>query len=211
MVHRKFKFIFVHITKTGGCSVLRALSCNEIRDHRTAMDIRSAVESRKEKWTDYFKFSFVRNPWERLISIYFYCKGRNEPIIRDFGSPEFHTWLPVALNQCNKKHEYRVYLSSQLSRITDGKGNIIVDFIGRNETIESDVKILQNKLNLPFRQVKHINVSYHKHYSYYYSPFLIDLVSKKYKEDIEYFGYKYEQMVEPQNTIESPPQEVTFL
>lgn len=190
MVSDKYKFIFVHITKTGGCSVMKALGVHENRDHRPALTLKRMIP---KKWEEYYKFSFVRNPWERLVSVYFYCKKRNETIIKSLRQhgKQFQTWAPIILGR--RKPEY--YLASQLSRITDKQGNIMVDFIGRNEYFARDIAIIQEKLNRPLAPPQYVNVSSHKHYSAYYTPTLIKLVEEVYKEDIEYFNYKYEQRV----------------
>lgn len=195
MISHDKKYIFVHIPKTAGCSVIRALGCPERRDHRSALYIKHHADS--EIWQNYLKFSFVRNPWERMVSIYFYCKLHN-----DFGTQWFYTfigWFTRSImnkNIMNKMplttHTQRLFLTPQLPRLLDEKGEILVDFIGKVESIQNDVLFIQKKLNLPRRPVLHINTSTHTHYSAYYSQQLIDIVAKWYKEDIQFFNYDFE-------------------
>jgi hypothetical protein len=140
-----------------------------------------------------FKFCFVRNPWDRLVSLYFYLKKigfihKNKKFrtflyeIEDDALPRiglFHTKSRV-LSQCNR----------QLDWITDANGRIFVDFIGKYESIDSDFRTLCDKLEI-HRDLPRRNITPHSHYSEYYDQKTRRIVEKVYAQDIEYFGYRF--------------------
>jgi len=86
----KYKFIFIAIPKTGSSSIRYAL--NDYSDIRSKNDPNSPyahhVPASKLKehigcWEEYFKFAFVRNPWDLVVSSYFYQQEAAEDITRN--------------------------------------------------------------------------------------------------------------------------------
>lgn len=67
-----------------------------------------------------------------------------------------------------------------------------VDFIGRFETFEEDLRTIMTKLGIQDKEIPHRNASQHEHYSKYYTPRTRDIIARKYKQDIEAFGYQFE-------------------
>jgi hypothetical protein len=92
MISHKHKFIFVHIPKNAGSSINHELKgmCEKLytedirpKDipiaygkHANDNDMRILL---KDEYTDYYKFCVVRNPWDRLVSIYWYRLGNQIP------------------------------------------------------------------------------------------------------------------------------------
>lgn len=66
----KYKSIFIHIPKTGGVSVCEALYGDQI-GHRKIKDLKLYD---KKRFKNYFKFTFVRNPWARTVSAFHFLK-----------------------------------------------------------------------------------------------------------------------------------------
>tara|TARA_B100000287_G_scaffold246987_1_gene232165 strand:- start:204 stop:557 length:354 start_codon:yes stop_codon:yes gene_type:complete len=83
---------------------------------------------------------------------------------------------------------------SQLKFILGDNGKINMDFIGRYENLENDFKTVCDRIGIQ-RQLPHHKPTKHEHYSRYYDEETIDLVYKKYKEEIEYFDYKFDNSV----------------
>src|SRR5690606_34688851 len=73
MIHHDYKCIFIHINRTGGQSVETAFG-QPTQDHRLPQEYK---EIYKDMWSEYFKFSFVRNPWDRMLSVFFNRKQQN--------------------------------------------------------------------------------------------------------------------------------------
>ena len=66
MVKHNYKFILIHINRTGGTSWERAFHLKKKHDHRPARKIKATIP---KLWDKYFKFSTIRNPWDRYVSI----------------------------------------------------------------------------------------------------------------------------------------------
>jgi chondroitin 4-sulfotransferase 11 len=226
----KFNFLFVCITKTGSATTQNALKKSGMAkrhnkytpspdipwkhpQHYTALENRQLIG--EEDYNNRFKFTFVRNPWGRLLSFYtsIYCskEGRRQKLLtyEDVISPEkFNEWAINFLTnrvveKCSRKyptcnHE-RVGNWPCIDWITDEDGKIIVDFIGRHETLEEDYKkilsLIESKVTCPmppYVPLKRTNVSNLGYdYKHYYSDETRALVSDYFRKDIEAFDYKY--------------------
>ena len=144
------KSIYIHIPKVAGRSISYALYGDDPMHHKLIF-----FESlNKEKFKQYFKFGFVRNPWSRLYSIYNYLKDQNKKYpygifywINRFGS--FENFIMNGLNE-NVINKY-MFLNSQYSYLIDSSGSIGVDFLGRFETIEKDFYYVAIKIGAKAR------------------------------------------------------------
>ena len=72
MINHKHKFIFIHINKCGGTSIDKVFS-GKFRGHKKAFDYKKL---NPKEFENYFKFTFVRNPWDRVVSFYHYQMKR---------------------------------------------------------------------------------------------------------------------------------------
>ena len=136
-----------------------------------------------EVYEDAFKFAFVRNPWDWQISLYHYMKQEPNHYQHDFinNMKSFEEYLYWRINE--EKHLQKEF-------VTDENGEIIVDFIGKLENIDSDLKNICDKLNLNV-SLQHENKSKHENYKTYYTDKTRDMVYEAFKEDIELFDYTF--------------------
>ena len=72
-INKENNFVFIHVPKTGGVSIRKSLFDQDIGPHTTALDQR--IYMGKKKYNDFSVIAFVRNPWDRLVSAFFYLKG----------------------------------------------------------------------------------------------------------------------------------------
>ena len=192
MISDKHKFIFIHITKTGGTSIQKLFQ-GKLKTHKFAKNYKKLIGD--EKWNNYFKFAFVRNPWDKMVSQYFFIqkkhKGNYELTFREFilGFESF--CQGNGFSQGNGEDISVEFNPVQLPWILDDDGNCLVDFIGKFENFQKDFDLVCDKIGVPQRQLPHKNKSKHKNYTEYYDEETRAIVAKQFAKDIEYFDYKF--------------------
>jgi hypothetical protein len=209
LVSESHKLVFVHIQKTGGSTVHRLLQ-ERIPDIRTKaprheVAIRGMPEL--DAWDEYYKFAFVRNPWDRLVSWYSmvtkFPRGGNElwRYVRN-NSSTFKEFIYNCTDEVEiRKGVYYSFTYNQLDYVTDENGNLLVDFIGRLENFDEDVQKVFNRIGIGLETVPHKNRSKHQHYSTFYTPDTEMIVRERFKRDIEYFGYEFENLQPNQESL----------
>lgn len=185
--------IFIHITKTAGTSVALGLF-SYLPYHYTAIEYR--VIYGKKTFDNYFKFAFVRNPWDRLYSAYRYLKsgGWNEKD-KAWGNThlasynDFNQFVLGWLTPCNiLKH---IHFKPQHEFMSDARGNLLVDYVAYFETLEEDFNKISAHLGIISKLGSH-NTNPGDNYRDIYSEEAKAVVAQVYKKDIEYFGYNFE-------------------
>ena len=174
----KHQFVFVHIPKTAGMSVHRALakaapdairriddmpafSDPEKQRHVPAKDLRDYVG--EANWIRLFSFAFVRNPFARLVSWYNMCHERPSNKFMWFVKENL-TFHNSIVNDSDILHRTRI---NQIDYVTDGNGVSIVNFVGRYEQLEHDFNDISKKLGFS-TFLPHINTTKRVDYRTYY-------------------------------------------
>lgn len=198
-------FIFIHVYKVAGTSISDALAPYNIKSlymyrpyrylsrvypqilpnpyprHAKAIELKERLP--KEVFNHYFKFGFVRNPWDWQVSLYKYpLKKKNHhqrKLINDLGS--FENYLKWRI-----EHEVRL----QKDFLYDGS-NKLVDFIGKIENLQEDFDLICEKIGIEKIKLPHLNKSNDKSYREFYNDKTKDLLYKAYKDDIELLGYEF--------------------
>jgi len=156
----------------------------------------------KDKFYDCFKFAFVRNPWDRLVSLYFYFKKlitKNNKNKEDkkrsiWAQKDFTLFCsdlliekidPIGffnvkgISQCRPQHEW-------IFR----KNKLFPEFIGKYENIEQDFNRLCKMLKIE-NKLEKVNTTNHENYKSYYTNETKKIVTKIYEKDIELFKYQF--------------------
>jgi hypothetical protein len=207
-------FLFLHIEKAAGSSMQQALRpianvqqnshlrrrlallgplnrmgglyrAVQFGEHVTANDVRRCLPA--DVYGSLYKFAFVRNPWDRLVSRYAHLlrskdRHRHNFISRLEKFEDFLQW------------EMRRDSANQYPYVTDAAGNQIVDFVGHYETLAVDFAKVCAQLKIQV-ELPHVNVSEHRDYRTYYTPETRAFVAKRLRRDIEMFGYEFDGLV----------------
>lgn len=209
------KAIFIHIPKNGGSYIASILKehygfknyyiqrpdhhifCNgkdesvdkhENKIHGTLMYYKTSpfinkiINMTKEKWNSYFIFTFVRNPYDRIVSGWNYINKFNIP---------FKNY--INLNTYTNSYNYWHVFMSQTRHIIGDNGKIRINYLGKFENLENDLKTILNMIGIkdiihtPFYK----NKKPHKNFeSYYDDDIIIKKVNDLMIEDFRNFGYK---------------------
>ncbi len=148
-----------------------------------------------KRYKDHFKFTFVRNPYDRLVSCY------EDKIMSDRKKEDL-----LIKNELYKKMPFKEFvkaiysisdiradqhIKSQYFFVADRKGNLLVDFIGKFENLQDDYKKICKKLGIkkPKKLPTKNKSKRKKDYREYYDKETKRLVYERYKKDFEMFGY----------------------
>lgn len=210
-IDNKNKILFIHIPRTGGSSIEKCFGHYRnqnslygrkvINSNLYALQHLTLEEHIKFNYISnpnkYFKCAFVRNPWSRLVSAYSY-QNRNGKItsfnafVKKASEYILNNKLLLPTNEYDiLKKNYGISLVHLIPQSNFVKHkNIKLDFIGKFENYQLDLKIILEKFNIK-TEIPKINKSKHTSYTEYYDEDLKNLVSKMYKEDINRFNYSY--------------------
>ncbi len=188
--------IFIHITKTAGTSVARTLNFNKpkqnnIKKHHTTKEIVALVG--ENNYHRAYKFCFVRNPWARLLSYFWFKKNKTEHFDNYLYKPytDFNEWLFSYEFERALNLDYHL-ARNQVDWITSPNGQIEVNFIGRFENLEEDFRKVCGKIKVGNLELKQLNTaSSVLDYRKTYSTEAVKKVEQIYNRDIDYFGYKF--------------------
>lgn len=158
-----------------------------------------------DKMKLYFKFTFVRNPFSKLVSEWLHFKKYESEL---FKNVDFKDCLG-AFWECTDKKLKTFKYTPRSANISDSDLNRKVmfpwhehsiyqwrytmgcDFIGRFENLQEHFDIVCDKIKIPRRKLPHTNKTNHKHYTEYYDDETRKIVAEKYARDIKLFGYKF--------------------
>lgn len=165
-------FEFIHIPKCAGSSVAEALGFKGCQ-HKTASSTNK----------EHFRFTFVRNPFDRIVSSYNYLTGG----FGNAGDQKFGETLPKTFDEFVRNGINLEWLHFKpMLQWLDAE----INYVGKYENLDSDFSDITKLMGIE-ATLKHINKSSHKHFSEYYDDELREIVGGVYAEDIEYFGYEF--------------------
>ena len=185
--HKWFdNFVFIHINKTGGTSIARALNIPTI--HRTALE--KIDELGRDEWDRRFTFAVVRNPWDKVVSHYYYRVQTDQT---NLGQKKIEFKDRVKLTYGEQDPTYynkpKMFMP-QMGWISDESGKMIVDYVCRFESLSSDIQQVCERLNIAF-DLPHLKSSKRGRYQDYYDQSTKAIVEDWFAQDIKQFSYTF--------------------
>ena len=205
IISAQHRFIFVAIPKTGTHAVRQAL-----REHMGSQDMEQVglfVNRRMpipelakvghghlsleqvrpyfspEDFDDFFKFAFVRNPFDRFIS---YCAFMTREHGQFETNPQGVMWHFIDNPQWQ-----HILFQPQHIFVTGADGQLLTDYLGRVEEMQRSYDEAASRIGIPDRALERINASSRRDYRDYYDQALIDGVARLYARDLQLFGYEF--------------------
>lgn len=210
IISHKHKFIFFKTRKTAGSSIQVALAeqCGpediitgqyrlgvDDNSHTAGLNMDKFFTNHphpelkqvkaflgEEIWNSYFKFAFVRNPFDIAVSRYHWNVkgklGKTETSIKDFQS-----W--VSSGKLLREDSAKLYIAEN--------NNIALDFVGRYENLQEDLNFICKKLNLNEINLPNLKSGFRDNTSYtkFYNDEVKSTVSEFYKEDFNLLNYSF--------------------
>ena len=212
MISWRHRCIFVHIPKTGGTSIENLIwpgprSTGDLwmgfvdkyhnkyqtggLQHLLATQIRTEVGAKV--FADFYKFSTVRNPWDRAVSQFSSMVDRDD--LRDFIGMKKGDSFKKYIDLIGKKRH--VQWEPQVNFLRDSNGELLVDHIGRFETFSESVHQVLKVIGIRVIAIPHENATHRGPYPGYYDDESREMIANLYAADIEAFGYSFGEKVGP--------------
>ncbi|PIW37308.1 MAG: hypothetical protein COW24_00825 [Candidatus Kerfeldbacteria bacterium CG15_BIG_FIL_POST_REV_8_21_14_020_45_12] len=244
IISHKFKFIFLKPRKVADTSVQVALAkhCgaddiitpttaftkgvdvdayddharnfNGYFNHLRPSRVRQKVG--QSAWDSYFKFSIVRNPWDMVVSRYFWnqkapvvrkspkqilAELRRDPLnIDKYGKLFFAIDRSLRGKNLAPEADFATFVKKLPHNISntkyyfDWRGNPINDFVIRYEKLNEDYEQLCKKIGVPFEPLPQLKTKTRgaRDYRELYTPELRDHIGKLFAKEIAFFGYTFD-------------------
>jgi len=192
MISHRHRFIFIHLTKTAGSSIEKVLGGRK-----------KGVEIHYDRLPEalcrrYYLFTFVRNPWDRVVSHYYYTYLRFQ---RKLGLEAPYSFAYFVRHMdaiyrrviASGRHDEKewVHVLPQVDLNFHPDRFRYLDFIGRFERLQRDFDRVCDDIGIERRILPHTRRRPRPHYTTFYDDALCALVADRYRRDIETFGYRF--------------------
>ena len=207
--------LYIHPPRNGGKSIEQSIyNVKPYKGSSCHMDMQQHLDVYKgDEIRDCYTFTFCRNPWDRVVSLYhaskqlydnFYFNEFPEyletydcdvPSFDDYVKYKLFTRHIQQLDYIEIKNSYNI--NNYFLKTFNDKTIFNLNFIGRFENYNEDYKKLAKNIKKfngwDINPLVHINKTHHEPYWSYYTEETRDIVAKEWKDDIEYFKYQFKE------------------
>lgn len=209
MISFEKNFLFIHVPKTGGNSFTDRLIgfcddkkvCDRVhRDGKQDFALRNSYGLRKhagvsewslllgeKRFRAFFKFTIIRNPWDRLMSHFMHQQRKTGRDDGQFNPGRFARWL----HNARIFDQFCLWNGKKSWSLRGGKGIYPFDFYVRFDCLQEDWLMLSALLDIPQVPLEHLNKGADIRYRHLYTPETYKLVARRCASEIEYFNYRF--------------------
>lgn len=183
-------FIFIHINKTAGSSIKTAIGLTK-KNHLTAKEIIDTHGVGQVVFRNTYKFTVVRNPWDRVVSQYKYRIKTNQCNMRDQPIP-FKDWVIKVYGKDKDPYYYsnpKMFLP-QVEWLKDYNDEIKINKIVRFENLNKEFATVLKDIGIN-GELPHYNKTKKVDYRESYDEETKSIIEDWFKEDIVQFGYSF--------------------
>ncbi|MCK4678323.1 MAG: sulfotransferase family 2 domain-containing protein [Bacteroidales bacterium] len=216
-ISHKHRFVFLAIPRTGSTTVrnvlddysdIKSIHISEITDgfpfyhHISARELKNIFERRGWEWSDYKKFCMIRNPYDRVVSLYYHRLKMESNIMKNRGVIGNSIGnVKDIVKPVNTFKDYLMHINprnrlptSLKAFICDDNGNFLVDDVLMYEKLNEDLPNYLDNLgiNITAEDIPHLNASQNRSaYRDYFDEDTKKRVSELYAYEISRFGYNF--------------------
>lgn len=189
MIDFNRRLLFIHIARTGGTSIETAFAgidwcCIDLpTKHLSASQARARYG--EEIWNGFTKFAVVRNPWDRLVSMWSTGSWHFDGDFDQDSEPGAD--MEAFLAQL-RPHPNETYRSLFYHEILDER----LDYILRFENLQGDLTRMLRECSLESVVLPRTEATYRGHYADYYTAEAAEIAGAMFRRDIDDYGYRFE-------------------
>tara|TARA_R110000824_G_scaffold160888_1_gene335853 strand:- start:733 stop:1407 length:675 start_codon:yes stop_codon:yes gene_type:complete len=195
-VSKESKTLFFHIAKTGGSSVASLLRANNLDDgvlsdkHLSLDDKVSYFSDVADEWESYYKFTFTRNKYDLLVSLYNMDVRLNGNFSLD-SSVTFEGFIREYVRCKNTLKNEGLY-NEMIDQyyLTHLDGELLYDFVGSLENFDVDLDMVCDRLGIKNTHYRENVGTYDKSKKdSFYTEELREIVRAKFPQEFNHFGW----------------------
>jgi len=182
-------FAFIHINRTAGTSIGRAIGL-PCKQHFTVREVVAQVG--RADWERAYRFSIVRNPWDKVVSHYKHRVRTNQTGLGERPIP-FAEWVAATYGPDKRLPYYDQpkMFQPQVEWLRDDERRIGLDFIGRFEDVSGAYRQIAGRLELT-GELPHYNGTESTDYRTFYDDRTAETIGDWFAEDLAEFGYRFD-------------------
>jgi len=181
-------FIFIHINKTAGTSIIDVIG-KPFRKHLTAKEVINVIG--QKKWDEAYKFTVVRNPWDKVVSQYKHNIKVNSSNMAN-KKISFKDWVACTYGEPKNEFYYArpQMFYPQVEWLKNNQGKIDIDKIIRFENLNAGINEVFETLSID-RQLPHLNRTPETSYRDFYDDESRQIIADWFHDDIIEFSYRF--------------------
>lgn len=183
-------YIYIRLHRVGGTSTATALGIESQKLHFTSKEAMNVVG--KKNWDNAYKFAFVRNPFSKLVSTYNHFPKNDRFQMKSNPIP-FDDWIDKLFGERKDPNYYFSvkFFQAQSDWLKGHDNKISLNKVAKHENIQEEFAEILSTIGID-APLPHLNSSKKVDYRSYYSDKSYNLVKRWHQEDLDNFGYNFD-------------------